>query len=997
MRRATTSILVGIAVVAVVAASCSSGRGTTDGTGPASTQGIAPAGSVSAGPSTMPSTSGTGVDTSVTDGPPGPHGPSLPGLLDTSDETVPNDPDVRTGVLDNGLTFYIRNNDNPGSKADLRLAVGAGSVDELGDTTGVAHFVEHMLFNGTETFPENELIDTLRSFGAAFGADVNAFTSYDETVYSLVVPNAPESLETGLNVLEQWLSHATFDDAQVVAERGVVLDEWRVRTQSTDGRLFSVAEQLFLTGTPYSGRAPIGTNNDIAAIGRDDVVAFYDAWYRPDNAAVIVVGDIDVDDVERDLHRLFDPAVGRTPEAPPVPDVSFAPFAGPGFALHSDPDQQTVDVEVTLPLPGGELGNGTASSRAQFTDRMISDILVRRLDQDVAAGTAPFDRITPGGNSFVETLDAPALYAFTDADGVGDTLDALLAEYERADRFGFTTAEADAARSSLQSFFDTRYDGRDSTQDSDYADQYVADYLTDGGFPSIDTEHDTATRLLTGITAEALDLRFAARWANSAPQVIISTPASQADRMPDRNQVLAAIAAAGSAPLDPRPTGRDLPDAIMERPAPVSPTAEFAVTEFGGAFFQPVELDYPNGVRVILNQNAIVEGQVYLQAGSPGGSSVVADDDVIDARYAADVVTNGGVDVYNQAELDQILAGSDVIIDAAISPYRETFTGSASTADIEVMFQLLNRYMTRPRFDQVALDQLRSSVRPVIVDPSSDPDTAALDALFELRYGDELRYTTLPTVEQFDTLDLDGIQRVWTSRYGNASDWVFVLSGDLDVDAVSQLADAYLGTLTGGTPDRIVDVEDPPPPGVVATTVRAGTGDTASLSMLFTSPVADIDQNTRAAADVVTEVLGERLTEVVRERNGDSYSPYAVSYVTTDPAPAIVTYVAVTGAPARIQAVADLVVAELADLGANGPTDREFSNATAQVQETYNFVDNGTFTTELLDDAIDPARRLEDYLFELDGLRSVTAAVVRTYVASNIDTSTYLRVDVVPR
>jgi len=203
----------------------------------------------------------------------------LPGLLDPADDVLANDDDVRTGTLANGLQYYVRNNDNPGAKASLQLAIKAGSVDELGDSTGLAHFVEHMLFNGTELFPENELIDVLRSFGAEFGPDVNAYTSFDETVYQLSVPNADESIAIGMQVLVHWLSHATFDEDQVVAERGVVLDEWRRSTQSTRGRLFEIAQAMYFPGTGYLGRSPIGHDTSIENMEAEELIEYYKAWY----------------------------------------------------------------------------------------------------------------------------------------------------------------------------------------------------------------------------------------------------------------------------------------------------------------------------------------------------------------------------------------------------------------------------------------------------------------------------------------------------------------------------------------------------------------------------------------------------------------------------------------------------------------------------------------------------------------------------------------------
>lgn len=981
-----------IVVSCVVLAACSSGSDRSPVSDPTTATvepAASPSGDGAAGATTLP------LDDSTTDG--SALEPELPGLLDDSNEKIPNDITVRTGTLDNGLRYYVRDNDNPGGKASLRLAINAGSVDEFGPSTGVAHFVEHMLFNGTEQFPENELIDVLRSFGAAFGADINAYTSFDETVYELTVPNADQSLQAGLTVLEQWLSHATFDPDQVVAERGVVLDEWRLSTQSVQGRLFDVAQQMYLDGTAYEDRSPIGTDDSISAMTDTELRQFYDAWYRPDNAALVVVGEIDVDEVVADIERLFGPAVDRSVDTRTAENVEFAIEPEPDFGLHADPDQRTVDVEVTLPIPAF-VGDGTAAWRVRLIDQIIMDGLVRRLEQDIDAGTAAFDLIGPGTNSFVTPLDAPALYAVTDAAGARDTLQSLLDEYERANRFGFTESEVEIARSGLRGSYESFYAGRDSAQDADYADVYVDHFLTGAPYPAIADDYEISIEILEVITAEAVDLRFRARWANSVPHVIISTPEQNAADMPSASDVLAMIAAVGDRRLSPRDGGRDLPEQLMERPERVAPVSIDDVLGAGGnVLFAPVEVVYPNGVRVILNSNKIVEGQVNFRAGSPGGSSLVADQDVVDALYAAQIVTGGGVADYTQSELAQILAASTAEVGAYITPYVDYFAGSASASDLEDLMQLLHLYMTAPRFDPVALAQLESQVRPAVTDPASLPDLAGDDAMRDLRYPGELRYAMLPTPEQFDTLDLAGVERVWQERFGNAADWVFVFSGDFDIDDAIGLAGAYLATLPATQPEQWVDVEDPPPAGVASTTIRAGTGDTASLTILFTSPVPIVDARLRANADVATEVMSARLTDVIRERNGDSYSPFAVSYINVDPDPAVETYVSVTGSPDRIGSVTDLVIAELGDLAANGPTDQEFFNAYAQVQEAYNFVNNGDFITELLDDAIYPSIDLDSYLFEYNALASVTAAGVQAFIATHVPADHYIEVTVLPR
>jgi len=923
----------------------------------------------------------------------------LPGLLNPADDVLANDDDVRTGTLANGLQYYVRNNDNPGAKASLQLAIKAGSVDELGDSTGLAHFVEHMLFNGTELFPENELIDVLRSFGAEFGPDVNAYTSFDETVYQLSVPNADESVAIGMQVLEQWLSHATFDEDQVVAERGVVLDEWRRSTQSTRGRLFEIAQAMYFPGTGYLGRSPIGHDTSIENMEAEELIEYYEAWYRPDNAAVVVVGDIDVDDIVDQITTLFDPATPATPDMPERPNTTFDLDAEPRFALHADPDQTTVDVEVTLPLPSVP-GTGGAANRAQLLDQVIFSSIVRRLDQDVSAGLAPFDQIGPGSNSFVAGLDAPALYAVTDEAGVDATLRALLDEYERAYRFGFTTEEIAVSIAELEASIEGFYAGRDSLQDTYFADVYVQSFLTGAAFPNVQVEYEAAVAELAAVTPEAVDLRFRARWTNTAPHVIISTPEASASEMPSEADVLAAIEATASQDLIAREALRELPDQLMDRPDIVEPVEENDVADgrWDWPTFDPLEVVFPNGVTVVLTSNTIVEGRVYMQGSSPGGTSLVADDDVIDALYAADIVLSSGIAEFNAAEFAQITSAADVNLGAWSTPYLDNFGGDFATADAEALFQQLNLYMTDARFDEVALSQVQSATGPVVNDPSTDRDLAMGEALVDERYAGQPRYSVLPTPDEFATLDLQGVERVWTGSHANASDWTFVFAGDFDIDEFIELAGAYLGSLPGtGTVDEPVDVSGPPPAGVVSVDVNAGTGDSALATLLFTTDIGPLTETLRAEIDVTQQVIGARLTDVVREEFGESYSPYSQITHVRDPQIGLSIYVSVSGAPDRMQQVIDLVTGELADLAANGPTPDEFDLAFAQVEEAYQFVNNGEFVEELINDSLYSDHDIVSYVFGDLGLGDVSQASVQSFIAEHAPIDQFIVVTGLPR
>jgi zinc protease len=526
---------------------------------------------------------------------------------------------------------------------------------------------------------------------------------------------------------------------------------------------------------------------------------------------------------------------------------------------------------------------------------------------------------------------------------------------------------------------------------------YVSDFLSDDGYPSIETTYQVVSGILDGITTEALDLRFRTRLANTAPHVIISTPEAQADRMPSVAEIMAAVEETPMRDLAPRDAAREVPDALMERPDPAKVVNSRDVVDRGDSLFDPIRVEFENGVTVIINANDIAEGQVLFQGGSRGGLSLVADDDVVDGLYAADVVMASGVADFDASDLDRILAGTDIELDAWLEPYGEHFDGRAATADIEVLLQYIHLLMTEPRVDDVALAQVVSRTQPVVDDPSSDADLAAYDALLDVRYPDQLRYASLPTPEQFATLDLDGVRRVWTERFGNAGDWTFVFSGDLDIDTTIQLAASYLGSLPAGLQDAPLDVGSPPPTGVVRTSTVAGTGDSASLTMLFTSPVGDVTAVLRATAEVATEVISARLLDVIREELGDSYSPSAFSFVTLDPDPVIETYVSITGSPDRVAVIGDLVAGEFAQLAAEGPGQEEFANAFATVEEEYRFVDNWTFANELLDGAVEPALELDDYLALAAALPNVSAEEVQDFVAAYVPADQYIQVTVTPK
>ena len=908
------------------------------------------------------------------------------------------DPEIVIGELDNGLRYLIRHNDNPGGRVEMRLVVDAGSALEDDTQTGGAHFLEHMLFNGTEQFPENELIAVLRSFGAAFGADINAYTSYDETVYQLTMPTEDDAVvETGLDVLEQWLSAATIDQAQVEAERGVVLDEWRGSQASSDGRIFDGLEELFLTGSAYEGRDPIGSDDAIEAMDAEPLRAFYDDWYRPDNAAVIVVGDIDPGKIEQGLIDRFAPLTSRG-SSPERPELIVDPSTDPQVVIVSDPDVAEGFAQVTLPTTPPDDAPPEAALQASILDALAFDIIATRLGNDALRGEAPFDDARVDSSGFVRGLDAPEIVVSADGDALEASTQAVFDEYERVRRFGFSQAEVDRAVSSIRAAADTFYDGRDSRQDADFAEEYVRHVLTDEPIPTADANYGLLNAILDRATPETIAYGFVNRLATAGAHVMVVVPESEVDQLPAEDAWVAQARGTRERSLEPRVEDAGVDGDLMVAPEPVEERSSEQVSDGGSvSFVAPTLIEFDNGVQVSLNATDIVEGRVAFEARSPGGMDMLADADIPAADAAGTVVANSGVATYDPVALDAFLADKDVGLQLGVDAFTEGMFGSSATSDLEVLFQLIHLYMTQPRVDDVALDQYLDDELPYAADPSIEPAYAQYDALLDARYDDPA--FLLPTVESLNSVTADDIDRVFRDRFGDASDFSFAFSGDLDVDEVTDLARRYLGTLpSSGRVETVDYVEPPPPSGIVEEQVGAGQGEQASVSLLFTAP-ASSDRADDVAALVVQEIITNRLTDTIREELGDSYSPFAVVSVGPGGSPNAETYISNTTGVDLVEEVEQAVLAQLADLRDSGPSDTEVDAAIETVRQQLELFSNEQINDEMLALLTDPGGTASfgEFLGQAGEVAPIDTDRVREYLRAWLPADQYIEVVVVPR
>jgi zinc protease len=899
------------------------------------------------------------------------------------------DDGVRVVTLDNGLVVYLRENDRPGLNAEMRLAVNAGSGAEEPDQSGVAHFLEHMLFNGTEKYPKNELIDALRSFGMEFGADVNAYTSYEETVYELSVPLSDEdNLRVGVEILSQWLSAATLDPDQVIGERGVVLDEYRQRDETQDGRSFKVLADMFLTGSSFEGRAPIGEPGAIESMDAEPLQRFYDTWYRPDNAAVVLIGDFELDDAEQLVREYFEPLTADGERAE-LPDASVRPNSEATVGLNPDPDATSADVELTLPLADDASGDADSSYRRLLADIALQ-MIANRLSDDVTSGDATFDWSYLSNNDFVRSQDAPSVVVGGAPESLDNSLEALFVEFERADRFGFDANELDRVLSSYRADAQAAYDGRDSVQDADYADRYVEHFLANASTPNAADQFDFTTTVLDSVTATVVANEFARRYDEASAHVFVAFPDTVEG--PSQDAVRALIDDVRQRDdIEAREESEPVASELMAPPEPVAELSRERTFSHPEIYVDATELTFANGAKVIINPNDIVDDEVLLYAFSEGGTSLVADADVADALVAVDVVMSSGLGELSQVEVETVVGGSTVDFDPYLDAAGEYFSGTSATGDLELMLQLLHQLVAAANVDAIALDNTVEYYETIAADPLSDPDWATWVALNEARYGAERRYALVPTLDELASVDAEGVSRVWTDRFGRIGDFVIVLAGDVDVETAIDLAQRYVGSLPGAPgAEQAVDVQQDFPLGVTQRTVNAGTGNKGSVvrSYVGLSPMDDRD---RVLADLLGSVLDARLTDHIREELGASYSPYASVTITRHPDSLCDVFIEVTGDPTGLQELSTVLDADLVDLATNGPTGEEFETAFAAFEQDYQYLDNWSIATALADEEYKPGR-VDGYRNRYDELVGVTAADLAEFTARVLPPGRYIEV-----
>ena len=782
------------------------------------------------------------------------------------DQALPFDPAVRQGTLDNGLRYYVRANTEPEGRAELRLAVDAGSVLEAEDQRGLAHFLEHMAFNGTERFAEPELVRYLESVGTRFGPDLNAYTSFDETVYMLQVPtDSAQVFATGLDVLREWAGRIALADSAIERERGVVLEEWRLG-QGAGERMNREQYPVLFADSRYAERLPIGLPEVIRAAPPEALRRFYRDWYRPDLMAVVVVGDVDAEAVEDMIKERF--ASLTNPADAPERQVYTVPGNDETlFSIATDPEAPQTVVQVVFKAPPTRVRT-VADARAALVEDLFFSVLGARLGEIQQEPDAPFAFAIAANGGLVRTVGGAFLAGLAKEGQIDETLDVLTAEAERVRRFGVTPGEFERQKAALLRQLESRVAEAENQPSRALAGAYVDAFLEDEPVVSPETQLALGQQLMPTVTLDELNAVAQELLAAQDRVVLVQAPEREGVEVPTEAELQAVLAGVASEELT---AYQD--DTVDEPLVPTPPTAGRIVDETTDEDLGTTTWTLSNGATVVLKPTTFKADEVLLSATSPGGTSLLDADDLDVAGNADGVVGQSGAGAFDAVALGKKLSGQIVQLSPSISGETEGFSGRAAPADLETLLQLVYLYTTSPRRDPDAFQAGLAQTRGFLANAAATPQAVFQDTLSAtLANGDPRSRTLSEFLAGLDRADLDRSLAFYRDRFSDVSDFTFVMVGAFDPAEVRPLVETYLASLPGGGRQeeaRTFDTE--PPSGVVEKVVRAGVEPQARVSVVFHGEMDADDRDDRVRLAAMTDVLSKMLREELREDRGGVY------------------------------------------------------------------------------------------------------------------------------
>jgi len=831
------------------------------------------------------------------------------------------DPNVRIGELNNGLVYYIRQNKKPEKRVELRLVVNAGSILENDDQQGLAHFTEHMCFNGTKNFPKNELIDFLQKTGVQFGADINAYTSFDETVYMLQLPTDEEGLvEKGFQVLEDWAHSVSLDGKEIDKERGVIIEEWRLGLGASD-RMRKEYLPVILKGSRYAERIPIGKIEIIESFKHKTLRNFYHDWYRPDLQAVIVVGDVDPDWAEEQVKDHFSKL--KNPDSPRERIVYNLPGnKEPLIAITSDPEAMQNIILMFWKHPVTDVKN-LGDLKQQITGELFTGMLNQRFSELSQKPECPFVFANAGYGKFLaRTRDSYLLSSMPKENQTEDALEVILVENERVKQYGFTETEFERQKEEMLSRYEKAAKEFDKTESARFAGEYVSNYLNSDPIPGAKKEFKYLKNLLPGIGLEEINA-LVMKWITSENMaMVVMGPEKEGLKIPTEEEILAVIRDSKEQELDA------WVDNYREEPLiPVDLSGGKVISSTANDELDFTELTLSNGVKVILKPTDFKNDEILISAFSPGGHSIYEDDMFLHANYASNIIDRSGAGKFDNVELQKKLKGKNISITPYIDDIKEGFKGNTTPKDLETLMELVWLYFDEPRKDTTAFQAFVSQMQNQLKFMKGNPIIVFYDTLFKTAYPGYKRLIIFPTEEQLALIDLDEAFNIYTDRFADASDFTFLVVGNFTIDSITPMVEKYFGSLPAkqrgeSWKDRTPELA----PGITNIVFHKGT-DPQSMVGVIMDNLFEWKEANLLYLTMLKEILQIKLIEVIREKLSGVYSPQIMLQVSKYPQSGFMMGILFGCSPNTTDKLTKAVFNELKKIRKKGPTEEDLNKA----------------------------------------------------------------------
>lgn len=896
---------------------------------------------------------------------------------------LPVDKNVRIGQLDNGLTYYIRHNKLPENRAEFYIAQKVGSILEEPQQRGLAHFLEHMAFNGTKNFPGDDkglgVIPWCETVGIKFGTNLNAYTSIDETVYN--ISNAPIDrtgvLDSCLLILHDWSNYILLKDDEIDKERGVIREEWRSRNSGML-RVYTDLLPTIYQGDKYADCMPIGSIDVINNFPYKDIRDYYHKWYRPDLQGIVIVGDIDVDTVEAKLKAVF--ADVQKPVNPA--ERTYYPVTDnkePIVAIGTDKEVDDPSIEIYFKqdaTPDSEKNN-VGYLASQYMTSMISSMLNARLSELVQSANPPFTRASSYYSDFfvAKTKEAFALSASSKADGIETALKTLLQETERARRFGFTESEYARARANYLQSLESAYNEREKTKHGSYVREYVQNFLNGEPIPGIEAEYAMMNQLAPNIPLQAMNMVMQQLVPDSNQVVIIAGPAKEGLKYPTKEEVINLLK--GMKDLDLQAYVDKVSDEPLMKEAPKGGKI---ISEKEGDIYGSTKLVLSNGVTVYVKKTDFKADEIRMKGTSLGGKSIFPDKDALNFAVMDNVIAVGGLGNFSQVDLTKILAGKKVSVNAGLGATTENVFGTCSPKDFETMMQLTYLTFTAPRKDAEAFESFKNRIKAQLESAQANPLSSINDSLQKAMYNNHPRVVMMKP-EMVDQIDYDRILEMYNDRFKDASDFTFYFVGNIDLETAKPLIAEYLGALPAiNRKETFKDTKMSIRKGVYKNEyAKEQQTPTATIVFLY-SGKAPYTLKNDILLSFATQVLDMVYTEEVREKEGGTYGVNCFGDLQKYPKEQLLLQIVFQTDPAKKDKLAGIVVDELKKLAAEGPSDVHLQKVKEYMLKKYadNQKENGYWMNNLNDYFYYGMDMTEGYT---DIVNSITAKDIQKFVS----------------